>query len=131
MREGEERIDYCLAAFVATLQAVERVAPRMRTLHRPAHTSLDRRGPPTLGDLALQSTLGQQRPGLVTVIAAGPGAPSCVQAAGQLIEQIQGGRQQRGVMGVGWANTTPRGDAVGVGQGGAFMPCVPRSIGSG
>ncbi len=58
--QADESIDHALAAFVAALQPVERVDPRMRAFHDPALPGLDRRGCALDGDTRVQVAVGQQ-----------------------------------------------------------------------
>ena len=118
--EVEERVDDVLAAFVAALQPVEAVVPGVGPLDVPALPGLDRGLVALMGDFAGHATAGEFVAGLLRVVAGVQVDGDVIRQRADLVEFVQRGGQQRGVVPVRRGQHPAQRDAVALDQEGAF-----------
>ena len=103
-------------SFVAALQPVECVMPGVRPLDVPALPGLDRGLIALMGDFAGHAAGGELVAGLLRVVAGIQVHPDIVGQRAEVIEFVQRGGQQRGVVPVRRGEHPVQGDAVSLGH---------------
>ncbi len=122
--QGEVGVDAVAASFGAAAKSAEVVEPGVGPLHDPSLADLDRRRHAAGGDLP-------EQPSLLECFLAGPVVIAGVQMhrradrqRSEVLEGVEGRRQQGVVDGVGRRGHRGYGDAGAVGELGAFEPAL-------